>query len=1141
MASPEMRLQSTATALANFLACAHVATLDRAARAGTIRRPHFDDPTAEILAVRGDEHEQACLSHLREQGGAVASLSGPFEAALEGTRRALREGVPVLYQAALSADGWKGRPDFLIRTDRPSALGGWSYEVVDAKLARSAKPRALIQLGLYADLLGAEQGVQPERVHLFLGGAAGQESFRVLDYAAYYRRVKTSFLAAMSTMAPSYPEPVGHCAVCDWRSVCDRQWRDDDHLSLVAGISRNQRKALVGRQVATVTQLASLPLPIRPVLDRVGAAAATRIREQARIQVAGRSSGGQVLHEIIEPIEPERGLAALPEPSEGDLFLDLEGEPYVGESGLEYLFGVVERQNGEPAYRRWWSQDRQGERRAFEELVDVIVRHRSEHPSMHVYHYNHYEPTALKKLAGRYNTRVDTLDDLLRGKVFVDLYRVVRQGLRASVESYSIKCLEPLYGFTRSTNLRDATRALQAVETWLHLGRECPEPGIMAQVEDYNRDDCLSAYRLREWLETERHRLGDTHGVVVPRPAPGDGTVSEGFAERQARVQEVMDRLLAGVPDDVAVRSPEQAGRWLVAQLLEWHRREEKSTWWEYHRLCDLTDEELQEEKAALGGLTYEGPVASVKRSIVHRYRFPRQEHGLKVGCSPHDPRTKKSAGTVVAIDELECSVDVKRGGSSTVAHPEALILLDMVGSNEQRESLMRLGASLVNHGSDDASRCRLAWDILLRRHPRLLDRSTGGPLVAENEDGVAVAVRLGLALDSSVLAIQGPPGSGKTHTGAAMILSLVNAQRKVGIVANSHRVISTLIHEVCRAAREATMAVQVIQKVSNSEADGVNDDMVTVTADNGEVVEALASGKAQIAAGTAWLWARAEMVDSVDVLFADEAGQLSLANVLAVAPATASMVLLGDPQQLDQPQKGVHPPGADASALGHLLGGHDTIDAEHGIFLEETWRLHPDVCEFISETFYEGRLRSHPPNALQRVDGSGALSGTGLRYLPVSHLGNQSESVEEANAVAWLVDNLLQGSTTWTDREGRTHSLTLADILVVSPYNAHVAELICRLPEGARVGTVDKFQGQQAPIVIYSMATSTPEDAPRGMEFLYRPNRLNVAISRARCLAVLVGSPALFDVACETPRQMVLANAICRFLELATVVERPD
>jgi uncharacterized protein len=412
---------------------------------------------------------------------------------------------------------------------------------------------------------------------------------------------------------------------------------------------------------------------------------------------------------------------------------------------------------------------------------------------------------------------------------------------------------------------------------------------------------------------------------------------------------------------------------------------------------------------------------------------------------------------------------------------------------------------------------------------------STLRDLTAANEQSIEIAKQVALALDNTVLPIQGPPGSGKTYTGARMIVELVRSGQKVGITAVSHKVISKLLQETCSAAREARVDLKAIQKVDSG--DGCADEIVKRAKSNEGVANALREREAQVAAGTVWLWARPEMADMVDVLFVDEAGQMSLANVLAASAAAKSIVLLGDPQQLDQPQRGVHPPGAEASALSHLLIGSATIGEDQGLFLAESWRLHPDVCAFTSEVFYENRLLPRPENAIQRLNVQGPFDGTGLRFVPVDHSGNQSESPEEAVRIAEIVGQLLREGSTWTNKKGETAALLLEHILIVAPYNAQVSVLKQSLPNGASVGTVDKFQGQEAPVVIYSMTTSRPEDAPRGMEFLYSSNRLNVATSRAQCLTVLVASPALFEVQCKTPRQIELANAFCRYMEMAKIV----
>jgi predicted RecB family nuclease len=1234
-----------ATDLSNFLDCRHLVTLDRQQRAGLFDRPFRESPFLDLLRDLGIRHERTYLASLI-QDESVNVVEIPFDqqrpVAAEATLAILRSGIEVVYQGALGDGIWAGRPDFLIRVNRPSNLGDWSYEALDTKLARSTKGGALIQLCLYSKLLYRLQGIEPELMHVVLGGGAKPEKWFLSRYGAYFRRVLSDFEKASREEAETYPEPNEHCTVCSWRSHCDAQWRRDDSLVLVAGINRSQRKALGSRDITTMAALAGLPLPPATRIDGIGDSALCRVREQARIQVEGRRQR-RMVYELIQPIEPHRGLTLLPAPSPGDIFFDIESSAYAFDQGLEYLFGFVTTgdQPGDiPAYEKLRALDPRSEKEAFERFIAMAVDRWARYPDMHIYHYAPYEPTALKRLAGRYNCCGDEIDRFLRAGLLVDLYRVVQQGVRASVESYSIKKLEPLYGFVRDVPLDHADAALHAFDAAMALGELDGDldglEKITEVIEGYNRDDCISALRLRDWLEECRAGIEFFTGQTLPRPTPETGDPTENLSAYLQQAATVTDRLTSEAPKDETEWTEAQRARWLLAQLLLWHRREDKSTWWEYHRLRELSDDELQQDKTALGGLQYVGPVCTVKKSIIHRYRFPLQEHAIDRANSLHDPRTQKSPGDFVAIDAHNRTIDLKRGASSTVPHPTALIPYDIIDTRIQRDSLLRLGSWVARNGIEGPGEFRCSRDLLLRLPPRLgapgpevlhqappessakalrgtqseaprLTLQDGAQLNAglrfpevgvfphrrdaeaaeeslrrqesmdlqvadliaplqdvlrealpnAGENSVERAQLAACLLRDTVLPIQGPPGAGKTYTAARMIVKLVASGRRVGVTANSHKVIRYLLEGVLKAAEESGVSLQAIQKTDPPEENCPK--TLTQTNDNGDVLVALNDGKAQVAAGTSWLWAREEMARSVDVLFVDEAGQMSLANVLAIAQAAGSLVLLGDPLQLDQPQKGVHPPGAEVSALAHLLCGKATIGDDQGLFLQQTWRLHPDVCGFTSEVFYEGRLGTRPENAAQRLNTSGPLDGTGLRFAPVEHLGNQSDSVEEVEEVCEIVSALLgsgwawihgQGEygkpgmpastndgSTWTDKHGITRPLILNDILIVSPYNAQVSALSARLPKGARVGTVDKFQGQEAPVVIYSMATSTPEDAPRGMEFLYSPNRLNVATSRAQCVAVIVASPALFQVQCKTPRQMELANAFCRYQEMATVI----
>jgi uncharacterized protein len=431
-------------------------------------------------------------------------------------------------------------------------------------------------------------------------------------------------------------------------------------------------------------------------------------------------------------------------------------------------------------------------------------------------------------------------------------------------------------------------------------------------------------------------------------------------------------------------------------------------------------------------------------------------------------------------------------------------------------------------HGIEGDGPYLAARDLLMRLPPRI----GGQPIQNEGETPLEAALRIALAIEGGVFPIQGPPGAGKTYIGARMICTLVAHGRTVGVTANSHKVIRNLLDGVLSAAKEMGVDLECIQKPLDMEPDQPR---LRFVGRNVELVSAIGNG-CNVGGGTAWLWASPDAANAVDVLFIDEAAQMSLANVLAVSQAARSVVLLGDPQQLEQPMQGSHPDGTDVSALHHILRGEQTIGQDRGLFLAETWRLHPDICAFTSELFYSRRLHPHAGLQAQRIQSGARFSGAGLRYLPVPTEGNQSSSPEEADHVRDIVQEILGSNATWFDRDNVERAITPSDILIIAPYNAQVFELQDRLPD-ARIGTVDKFQGQEAPIVIYSLTTSSHADPPRGMEFLYSLNRLNVATSRAKCLCILVASPSVFEAQCRTPRQMQLANAFCRYLELATYV----
>lgn len=1110
------QLLLSASDLANHLGCRHLTQFDLLAAYDKLRPPVWIDPKLDTLQRRGRDHEDAYVRHLEDAFGMKSQRVEEDLEHLDAVARTIelmRRGQDVIVQASLVEPPWQGRADILLKTNAPSKLGDWSYEVIDTKLARQTKAETILQLCLYAELVEATQGRLPDRIGVVTPLSREPEWYRTRDYLAYFRHVKRSLIQAVGSREEPLPEPVDRCEVCRWWGHCRQHWRDIDHLSLVAGITGGQRRELEARGIVTLAAFAEAEMDF-PRRSRESFA---RVQKQARLQMRTRGEGS-VAHECRDPVVQNFGLGLLPEPSPGDVFLDFEGDHFVGERGLEYLTGLAYVEgDGSVGFVHRWAFDAHEEKEALVWLVELIEERRKRYPDLHIYHFHHYEPSAIKRLMGAFAVCEDTVDDWLRKHLFVDLRRVVREGVAVGVEKYSLKDLEPWFGYARDVPLDDARPARMGLELAIEAGLPSEiDEEAKATVLGYNRDDCVSLIALRNWLESLRSE-GD------PRPLYEEKE-QKPPTDRQVHIQEMTELLLEGVSDFEDDRSPEEKARWLLGHSLGYFRREQKVEWWEKFRLEQMAYEDYEEEPRALAHLTFDEEIRDGRKRY-HRYRFPPQECQIK-GEDVFDEQGR-AFGTLVSIDMGAGLVVINPRVRARERRPKGVFVLERYIKNDDLEdALLRIAQHISDNGLDGGGPYRAARGLLMRERPRLV---SGEYCSDENADMIEQAKRACLNLDQSILPIQGPPGTGKTYLAARVILHLVQNGLKVGVTSNGHMVIRHLLAGVVSAAAATCTSVAIGRKGEEKEEP---DEGIDCFSSNEDARAAL--DDCRVFGGTKFLWARKEFADSVDVLVVDEASQLALADVLAVSPAAKSVVLIGDPQQLERPQKGSHPDGVDVSALDHLLGGAATIPPDRGFFLPVTRRLHPAIAEFTSELFYDSRLTALSGCERQVVANAGPFDGAGLWYLPVQHVGNRSSSTEEVEVVRSVVDRLLDQAT-WTDAEGATRRLVRDDILIVAPYNAQVQVLRERVP-GIRIGTVDKFQGQEAPVVIYSMTTSSPDEAPRGLEFLYSLNRLNVASSRAKSTVILVASPALFSVDCRSPRQMRLVNAMCRYREMATI-----
>jgi uncharacterized protein len=1129
------RLLLSASDLVAFLECEHLSALDLLVASGRERIDQTRTDSTELLARKGTEHERRFLESLIEQHRDVVTIpasldgaGGTREAAIQ-TEAAMRAGAEVIYQAALADGAWRGYADFLERVPGPSpALGEWSYEVIDTKLARQAKPEFMVQLCLYSELLGRVQGASPEQLHVVLGNGERQ-SFRLREFTAFYRRLLARYERRFANrFAGTYPEPVAHCRLCRYAEHCQARWLADDHPTLIAGVGRTLAIRLAEASITTGAQLARAQVADRP--PRIGQRTFERMRTQARLQVNERSTAERT-YEFLPP-EEGRGFARLPQPGPDDLYFDMEGDPYYEGEGLEYLFGVSRIEDGRVAFRAFWGHDRAREKRAFEEFIDFVLAARARDPQLHVYHYAPYETSALKRLMGRHGTREEEVDRLLREKVLVDLYAVTIQALRTSRPGYSIKDIEAFYMDVRRQEVTAAGDSIVRFEQWLDTG----EQAQLDAIEAYNEADCLSTLELHRWLLGLRVQAERQFGVELAwRAAPEAYEQSPESIAIQDEVARLQASLLAGMPEDIASASDQERGRRLMAQLLHYHRREEKPAWWAYFARMEMSGEELVDDPEAIGELTVDPDAEPLldDRSLIYTMRFSEQEHRLAPGDDIRDPETERGV-EVVEIDDARGILRIRRAQNRAEEPlPTGLIPAGPYRTLEQRAALRRLARAIVASGIDGPGDFRALRGILARRPPRIAGLSTGAPLLA-GSPRIEELERLAEGLEDSCLYIQGPPGSGKTWTGAQLIVHLIAHGARVGVAATSHKAIHNLLHEVEAAALARGVTFEGWKKSSsaNPESEFVSELEDPLIDNQPELGSFPPLDPVRLLAGTAWLFAPESMDSALDYLVIDEAGQVSLADALAMGTAARNLILLGDPLQLAQVSQGTHPDGAGASVLAHLLGGHGTIPPELGVFLDRTRRMHPDVCRFISEVVYEDRLHAIEECSRQRIDAPGTLSGTGLRFIPIDHAGNTRSSTEEAEVIAAAIDELDGASVVLAD--GSTRNLTAEDVMVVTPYNAQVRCLTELLPSGVRIGTVDKFQGQEAQIVFFSMATSSDAEVPRNVEFLYSRNRLNVAVSRARCLAILVCGPRLLDLKPRTVEQARLVNALCRFVELA-------
>jgi uncharacterized protein len=1108
---------------------------------GVHRNP--PDELQTLLAEKGNAHELDVLAQFEARGEVLRLERRNDEdtaVRIAKTLEAMKTGAPFIYQAALEGDTFFGYADLLERVPGESNLGDFHYQPLDMKISVTPKPTAIIQLCAYADALQSIQGCLPKELRVITRD--GEEHRYATDrFFSFYKFFKKRFIEFHKSFnLETQPLPQKNEEHRDWSIYARKVLHEKDDIQLTARIRRNHVEALKGEGISTLTALSK----IGPLLKIEGLPAETlkTLQHQAELQVKSREAG-KLLYEILPHQAGQRiGLAMLPDPHPQDLFFDMEGYPILGKNGLEYLYGIAARGSGKTEYKEIWAKKIDQEFDAFSKFMKYAHALWLKNPGMHIYHYGHYEPSTLKRLMGRYGRHESHMDDLLRAEVFVDLYQVVLQGLRIGAFSYGLKAIEKLYYPERETEISSGAESAIEFSHYLETGEE----KFLDKIRDYNRDDCYSAKDLESFLREikESRRI-----AYVP-------SQSEEWHAREADPDSIREQcsrraqeLLAGIPIEKRGLSFEQAYpgdsgfyiQELLAHMLDFHRREDNPDWWEYFRRKDLAPEQLYDEPSVLFGVRF---IASNSEGHFECKFDSRQDCKFKEDDEVLilENNNPFESLEIVEWNQLEGSLTLS---GKRIEIPSGPFTLAPAKSNIKKDALL---ASLLEQANQfniahiDYGLRPSVCDLLLRRPPKIAGIIPGEPIIEAGEDVVDGSIRAVTNMEGGCLCIQGPPGSGKTTTASKMIASLLRSGKSVAISSNSHKAISNLLKKVdlqCESNRSFCRPVKLtsVRKLEEESLE-YSDCIIPVRSSSTSINVLFGSsakplyreGPANLVGATAFYFCKEEHVDRFDYLFIDEATQVCLPNLVAMARCSQNIMLMGDQMQLEAPSQGTHPGDSGHSGLVHLTHGKPVIAAHEGIFLPVTYRMHSRVNDVVSSLFYNNELKSHRDNDTQQIIWKKSqevkLPSSGVIFYPVEHSGNTHGSKEEAQVLKEIMDAALNSK--WTNKSGKMQNLTKADILVVTPYNFQVSLLKQHLGTDARIGTVDIFQGQEAPLVLVSLCASTIQDAPRGISFLLQRNRMNVAISRAKCLSVVVGSPLLFDGKPSTTNNIELLNIIC-------------
>lgn len=1124
--------------------------------------PRDEDPMMMLLAQKGNEHESEYLAHLIMQFGQsnVAIIDRDPATASQKTKEAMAHGYEVVFQAYLERDAFKGYSDFLIKRPGKSSLGDYYYEAWDTKLSKTTRPYFIVQLCCYSWMLESIQGRLPEEVVVVLGNKI-EDRMRIAPYFAYFENLKKQFLLTQQNFSSDMsqmPDPAYCIEFGVWGTYAKQLMQQSDSLSIVANIRKSQIKKLNDLGVNTLTALAKTELNY---VKGISPETLQKLKAQAGIQLESRDSVKPKFK--VLNAEPGKGLSALPPASINDVFFDIEGHPLM-EGGLEYLWGVsyhnTEAAQGKQyAFKDWWAHDQAQEKLAFEGFIDWAYARWQAHQAMHIYHYASYEITAINKMVGRYETREVEVRTLFENKVFIDLYRVVQNGLLIGEPNYSIKSVEHLYREKRTTEVANGGDSVVFYEKWREVGGvndweiqpngyqawlnkseqfDWDQWSVLREIRDYNIDDCESTLELANWL----HQLQKQEGIqyhsalteLLVEVEPSEQSVAN--KEKREALQARQQKLVSAFESDQTLKDDPHAQ--LLISLLHFYSREKKPQSFAYYQRMEKNDEELSDDETVITDVKLiSHPVedGTIFCTATFSLDQPLRKDKIKTATIKNtNVRANKISFEELDIHTGQVTFEVKAEYERALQQSP----LTLLGSEEriQTEGLENELCRVTEAYFETRTLPKVLETIFNQDNPRYL-QGTALPVTRQiypDNDAYALAITNAISnLDESCLCIQGPPGAGKTYTAKHVIKSLIAIGKRVGIMSNSHAAIMNLLEPLAKELPETPIA-----KIGGQDSNKAFEEKYpSTTYPSFKYRGSMSFTNAQpyesfdVIGATVYQFCKEVTHEHpLDYLFVDEASQVALANLVASSGAAKNIILMGDQMQLEQPIQAAHPGDAGASALEFMLKGHSVIPEDKGIFLERTYRMHQDVCHPLSEIVYEGKLQADEDNRHQAIVINVPKlirKQNGILPIFVEHSGNTQSSEEEVEKIKALIAELKTGR--FINKEKKSEAITDKSILIVAPYNMQVNLLKEMLGPDYQIGTIDKFQGQEAPVVIISMAVSDVDDSSRGLDFIFDKKRLNVGVSRAKALVIVVANYGLNDCAVSSIDQMEKLGFFCK------------